>query len=149
MAVRLAVALTLALMLPGAAPGADINDKEDAMTASGPPPVTSGGSVPPPPLVLPVEVGGIQISVAEDGLPLDAADTSGWLRATDVATGETLWLKQAFTAPPAEAGDPMANADRTLNTRGLSVDGDSVIVEDALGRRFRIDPASGTSQALE
>ena len=150
MRLLIAAPLAAALALAGPAQCGSPTNEDKAMAPSDPPPGTPATSLAPPPDVAPVEIEGIRIAPAYEGLPLDAEDTNGWFRATDIATGEVLWLKQAFTAPPAEPGDPLAAAgDRVLFTRSLTVEGGAAVAEDDIGRRFRIDPKTGASQPLD
>lgn len=111
---------------------------------------TGAGSRPPPAEIKPVELNGIRFEQASTGLPISASDTSGWLLATDIKTGEKLWLKQIYSAPPSEAGDPMATSSTsTVYMQKLVVEGDKLRVEDELGRQFHVDPISGESVPLD
>lgn len=106
-------------------------------------------SRPRPPEVQPLEHDGIRFHPAEDGIPVDATDTSGWLRATDMVSGETRWLSQVFTAPPIENGAPeIAGGPHTVYIRRISFSDGFVNVEDELGRRFRVDPKNGSSTQI-
>ncbi|ARE41205.1 hypothetical protein RGUI_3064 [Rhodovulum sp. P5] len=108
--------------------------------------VAMGASMAPPPVVDPVAVDGIRIELAVTGLPLDAADTNGWLRAFDTASGEELWTAQAFTAPPRDPDEPMTTEDPArVDVVTMQADGAAVLIEDSLGRRFRVDPKTGAS----
>ncbi len=106
-------------------------------------------SRPRPPKVSPLEKDGIRFDQARDGLPLQAKDTSGWLRATDIASGQTLWLVQVYTAPLPEPGRPeVAGGPQTVYMHRLSFSEGYVIVEDELGREYQVDPKSGNSTMM-
>lgn len=105
----------------------------------------SGASRVPPPKVDALEWNGIRYEPAVSGLPLDATDVSGWMRATAIASGEVLWLVQVYTHP--DPVDPFlpGGGRNMIPMKRISISGDRIEVEDMRGRRFLVDPATGTS----
>jgi hypothetical protein len=116
--------------------------KEPTMNDSLPGPSGSRG---PPPVVRPVELNGIRFEQALSGLPLDATDVSGWMRATQIASGEQVWLQQVYTNPVTDPDQP-AGGRSIVYMRRLEVDGKGLLVEDLRGRRFHVDPRDGSSR---
>lgn len=102
------------------------------------------GSRVPPPQVDPVDLNGIRYEQARSGIPLDATDPSGWLRATKTDSGEELWLRQIYTSPQSGADPDLPGGGRTIvYMKRLSVSGDAILVEDIKGRSFLVDAITG------
>jgi hypothetical protein len=147
--------LLFAISAPGTALSGEHCDKKELKTMADQTdfdPMANAMSMsrPPPADIRPVELDGIRFEQARTGLPPTATDTSGWLLATDTKTGAQLWLKQIYTAPPTEEGDPMAaSAPSTVYMKRLSVEGQKILILDELGRQFHVDPKSGESTPLE
>lgn len=107
-----------------------------------------GGSRRPPPNVAPLEMNGVRYEQARSGIPLDATDPSGWLRATEIATGAEIWLVQVYTNPDS-AGDPSlpGGGRSVVYMVAIEAKGDQIVVTDTLGRSFVVDPETGASRS--
>lgn len=104
-------------------------------------------SRPPPPQVPPVELDGVRFEQASSGIPIDADDVSGWMRATDVSTSQQVWLAQIYRRPPGGEDPFLPSGGRpTLYMRSIVVRDGRLVVTDTLGRSFEVDPTTGTSQ---
>lgn len=138
------VTVSLALWAGGAQDSQNPStDKEiDTMSPDLP---GSGASRVPPPKVDALERNGIRYEPALSGLPLDATDVSGWMRATNIASGEVLWLAQVYTNP--DPVDPFlpGGGRNMIAMKRISMSGNMLEVEDVRGRRFLVDPETGTS----
>ena len=112
-------------------------------------PTGPAGSLPPPPQVEALELDGIRYEQARSGLPPDASDRSGWLRATEIASGRELWMVQIYRSPEDTGGDPLPAPGRpVIYMRAIEAEGGRPVVTDILGRRFAIRPADGAAQPL-
>lgn len=67
-------------------------------------------SRPPPPKVAPVTLNGLRFEQVMNGKAIGLRDVTGYLRAVDVATGETKWVKQVYstTYVPEDENDAQA-----------------------------------------
>jgi hypothetical protein len=105
----------------------------------------SGASRVPPPAVDALVSNGIRYEPAVSGLPLDATDVTGWMRATNIASGEVIWLAQVYTHP--DPVDPFlpGGGRNMIPMKRIALSGNMIEVEDLRGRTFLVDPATGTS----
>ena len=143
---RAALALCALAAVAGLACAHANQDNEAAMTKDTPPPISGSSSRPPPPEVAAVTLDGVRYEPARDGLPHDATDTTGWLRATRIDTGEELWLAQVYTAPPPPPDAPAGVLPPSqVYIARLEVEGGLLRVTDERGRRFHVDPDTGAS----
>lgn len=144
-AATILVMVALALWAGGEqdVPNPSSDKKADTMSPHVP---GSGASRVPPPKVDAVELNGVRFEPALSGLPLDATDVSGWMRATNVASGDVLWLAQVYTHP--DPVDPFlpGGGRNMIPMKRITVTGDMIEVEDMRGRTFLVDPATGASK---
>lgn len=109
-----------------------------------------GGSRLPPPKVDPVVLNGVRYEQARSGIPLDADDPSGWMRATDVKTSNEVWLMQIYKRPPGGDDDSLPAGGRpVVYMKSIVVRDGNLVVTDMLGRSFVVDPATGASRPAD
>lgn len=118
------------------------HQERETMVQASPQPA---GSRRPPPQVDPVVHNGVRFEQARSGLPLDAEDTSGWMRATDEASGAEVWLKQIYQRPPVDGSVP-AGGPGVIYMKSIEIAGDRLRVTNTLGAAFLVDPATGASE---
>lgn len=95
------------------------------------------GARPPAPEVAPVEHGGVRyVQDAHDAARDDQA--GGYLAALDANTGERLWRIKVYEVP----GQGSANPQLSIYFRSMQLSGDTLEIEDEIGRVFRVGLAT-------
>lgn len=100
----------------------------------------------PPRVVGPIEKDGVRYEQVMD-MP-DIENRTGWLRATHISSGETLWNKQVYRY---DIDSRMERDVQEFYFRSMSFDptGKSILIENERGERYSVDPVSGESTVLD
>jgi len=97
--------------------------------------------------VAPVEMGGIRYEAIHWGKVEGLGQNGGHVRAFDQASGKELWTLKLYDIDYEQDMEP-DRLDVFITSLAPGEDGDSLIVEDENGRRFRLDLASREVEQL-
>jgi hypothetical protein len=108
--------------------------------------MNKSGSRIPAPAVPPVRAGGVRFEQVKNGLMAGFDQMGGYLQAVDESTEKPLWTLKVYEnkREPVREGDVQ---DVFFKSMTLQADG-KLHIENERGRRFVVDPATRTVQAL-
>lgn len=128
-------------------PGGSLVEKSNSAREDKNPPPMSSMKRPAPKTVLPLIVNNVRYEQVRNAEDYGFTSVTGFLKATDTESGETLWVKRVYTVTVDDSMERDVQ-DVFFRSMELSSDSRSLLIENERGKHYSVDLETGESTVV-